>query len=122
MARMAGSTLDQDFSPGLAFADEVYRISGFPLHPIKHLCSFTMVGSFGRHAFRLSEESVAAAIESAIGGSAIELRVSQVADSVFSFKVSCQQVGFYILDCRSYKCSSFKCHFHLWGYGCPNWR
>ena len=86
---MAGSTLDLDFSPGLAFADEVYRISGFLVHPMKHHRSFTIVASFGRHAFCLSEESVTPAIESAIGGFAIELRVSQVADPVFSFKVSC---------------------------------
>ena len=63
MARMAGSTLDLDFSPGLAFADEVYRSSGFPVHRVKHRRPFIMVVSFGRHAFRLSEESVAAALE-----------------------------------------------------------
>ncbi|KAE8773143.1 hypothetical protein D1007_54747 [Hordeum vulgare] len=89
---------------------------------MKHRRSFIMVVSFGRHVFRLSEDTVAAALESVIGGSAIEFRVSQVTDSVFSFKVSCMQVGFHILDLRSFKCSSFKCFFHLWGHGGPNWR
>ena len=97
---MGGSTLDLDFSHGLAFADEVYRHSGVTVHPMKHRRSFIMVVSFGRHVFRLSEDTVAAALESVIGGSAIEFRVSQVTDSVFSFKVSCMQVGFHILDLR----------------------
>lgn len=119
---MGGSTLDLDFSHGLAFSHEVYRHSGFTVHPMKHRRPFIMVIYFGRHVFRLSPDTVAAALESVIGGSAIEFRVSQITDSVFSFKVSCMQVGFHILELRSFKCSSFKCFFHLWGHGGPNWR
>lgn len=119
---MGRSTLDLDFYPGLAFADEVYRHSGVPVHPMKHRRPFIMVVSFGRHVFRLYEDIVAAALESAIGGSAIEFRVSQITDSVFSFKVSCMQVGFHVLDFCSYKCSNFKCFFHLCGNGGPNSR
>ena len=95
---MGGSTLDLDFSHYLAFCEEVFRHSGVTVHPMKHRRSFIMVVSFGRHVFHLSTDTIAAALESVIGGSAIEFRVSQVTDSVFSFKVSCMQVGFHILD------------------------
>jgi hypothetical protein len=40
---------------------------------------------------------------------------------VFSFVVSSKQVGFHILNLRSYACPQFKCYFHLWGHGGPNW-
>ena len=66
--------LDLDFSHGLAFSDEVYRHSGITVHPMKHHRPFIMVISFGRHVFRLSTDTVAAALESVIGGSAIEFR------------------------------------------------
>ena len=77
---MGGSTLDLDFSHGLAFSHEVYRHSGFTVHPMKHRRPFIMVISFGRHVFRLSPDTAAAALESVIGGSAIEFRVSQITD------------------------------------------
>src|SRR4051812_1798257 len=83
--------------------------------------AFTLVVSFSRHDFRLDEYSVAAALESALGGSAIDLWVSYIADKVFSFNVSCKAVGFHIVDTRSYSCPQFKCYFHLWGNGGPNW-
>ena len=71
--------------------------------------------------FQLDEDSVAAALEAALGGSAIDLMVTCIKDKVFSFVVSCKQVGFHIVDSRSYACNQFKCYFHLWGNGGPNW-
>ena len=62
---------------------------------------------------------MAAALEAALGGSAIDLRVSHVKDKVFSFQVSCMQVGFISMDLRSFACDLFKCYFHLWGNGGP---
>ena len=81
-----------------------------------------MVVSFTRHNFRLDEDSVAAALESAIGGSAIDLSVQLIKDKVFSFIVSCKRVGLLILQLRSFACPQFKCFFHLWGNGGPNWK
>ena len=72
MDSSSGSTLDLDFSRGRVFADEIYNASGFTVHPMENLGSFTLVVSFSRHDFRLSEDSVAAALESALGGSAID--------------------------------------------------
>lgn len=121
MNSTGGSTLDLDFSPGAMFADDVFRHSCFSVHPMDHRRPFIMVVSFSQHVFRLSEDSVAVVLESAIGGSTIDLVVKQVKDSVFSFSVSCKQVGFHILDLWSYKFPSFKCLFHLCCNGGPNW-
>ena len=63
-----------------------------------------MVVSFGQHDFRLSDDSVVAALEAAIGGSAFELGVSCIRDKVYSFNVSSKQVGFCVLDLRSFAC------------------
>ena len=116
-----GSTLGLDFSKGRVFADEIYKASGLTVHPEADRGAFTLVVSFSRHDFRLNEDSVAATLESALGGSAIDLWVSYIADNVFSFNVSCKEVGFHIVDTRSYSCPQFKCYFHLWGNGGPNW-
>ena len=80
-----------------------------------------MVVSFARHSFRLSLENVALALESAIGGYCSQLKVSCLRDQVFSFHVSCKEVGFFILHQRSFVCPKFKCFFHLWGHGGSDW-
>ena len=85
------------------------------IHPLGHRRPFILIVSFSRHAFRLSEDSVAAALEAAIGGSAIDLHVDHIKDKVYSFQVSCKQVGFIIMDLRSFACDLFKCYFYLWG-------
>ena len=77
--------------------------------------------SFSRHDFRLDEDFVAATLEAALGGSAIDLMVTYIKDKVFSFVVSCKEIGFHIVDSRSYACPQFKCYFHLWGNGGSNW-
>ena len=116
-----GSTLGLDFSKGRVLADEIFKSTGHMVHPSGHRRSFILVVSFSRHAFRLSEDSVAAVLEAVIGGSAIDLHVDHIKDKVYSFHVSCKQVGFLIMDLRSYACDLFKCYFHLWGNGGPNW-
>ena len=73
MDSSSGSTLDLDFSRGRVFADEIYRASGLTVHPMDGRGAFTLVVSFSRHEFRLDEDSVAAALESALGGSTIDL-------------------------------------------------
>ena len=120
MGSHGGSTLGLDFSPELKFADEIFRSTGCSVHPMNGRRSFKLVVSFSRHIFRLNEDSIAAAIESAIGGSAIDLQVSHIKGKVFAFHVSCKQVGFFIIDLRSYSCYDFKCYFNLWGNGGPN--
>ena len=73
MGSHGGSTLDLDFSKGLAFADEVFRSCGKCIHPTNDTGRFIMVVSFSRHIFCLDEDSVAATLESAIGGYTIDL-------------------------------------------------
>jgi hypothetical protein len=82
---------------------------------------FTLVVSFGRANFRLSEESVGIALEAAIGGFCGHLKVSLLRERVYSFVVSSKQVGFEIIKKRFYSCQQFKCYFNLWGLGGPNW-
>ena len=105
---MGGSTLDLDFSAGSIFADKVFFSCGKSIHPSDDTSHFIMVVSFSRHDFCLNEDSVAAALESAIGGSAIDLFVQRIKGKVFSFVVSCKQVGLCILKLRSYACTHFK--------------
>ena len=121
MVFSSGSTLGLDFSKGLEFADNIFRSTGFSVHPTDSTGHFTLVVSFSRHDFRLNDHSVAAAPEAAIGGSAIELGVSCIRDKVYSFNVSYKQVGFHVVDPRSFAWPQFKCYFNLWGCGGPNW-
>ena len=121
MVFSSGSTLGLDFSKGLEFADTGFRSTSFSVHPTEDTGHFTLVVSFSRHVFRLDDHSVAAALEAADGGSAIELGVSCLRDKVYSFNVSSKQVGFFIVDLRSFACPQFKCYFNLWGRGGPNW-
>ena len=120
MGHHDGSTLDLDFSKGMAFAEEVFRSCGKCIHPVNDTGHFIMVVSFSRHIFRLDDDSVAAALESKIGGSAIDMSVQFIKDKVFSFIVSCKRVGLLILQLRSFACPQFNCFLHLWGNGGPN--
>jgi hypothetical protein len=113
--------LGLDFSSGIIFAKRARSEFYITVHPTKDSMHFTMVVSFGRSKFRLSEDNVSLALESAIGGLCDELKVSLIRDRIFSFTVSCKQIGFMILQKRVHSCPQFKCYFHLWGRGGPNW-
>jgi hypothetical protein len=60
-------------------------------------------------------------LQSSVGGEAGLFRVSQLADRVFRFLLSCRIVGFAVYRLRSYSCSMFKAYLHLWNSGGPNW-
>ena len=95
-----GYTLDLDCSPRAAFAEKVYDCYGSMIQPSDESGHLTMVVSFSRHSFRLNEGG--GYLEATIGGYVIDLPVSCIKERVFSFNVSCKQVGFIILDLRSY--------------------
>jgi hypothetical protein len=97
--------LGLDFSPGLSFAKRVRREFFSTVHPSKDSYHFTMVVSFGRSSFKLTEDTVSLALESAIGGLCDELKVSLLRDRVFSFTVSSKQIGFLIYQTRSFSVS-----------------
>ncbi|KAM0827262.1 hypothetical protein ACQ4PT_068312 [Festuca glaucescens] len=111
-----------DFSHGINFAKDVKYKFNKEVHPIASSGNFIMVVSFGRASFKLEEDLVGISLEAVIGGFCGQLKVSMIRDRVFSFCVSCKEVGFHILKLRKFSCTQFKCCFHLWGRGGPNWR
>jgi hypothetical protein len=111
-----------DFSHGYSFADEIKRRFRTTVHPLTKADHFLLAISFGRATFKLNEDSVSLALESCIGGLCDDLCVIQLSDRVFRFLVSTRYVGFLVYAMRSFTCESFKCYFHLWGNGGPNWR
>ena len=114
-------TMGLDFSRGYDFAKEVKRIFLSTVHPTMNSDQFIMVVSFARANFRLDVDTVAIALESAIGGLCGSLHVSLLHDRTFSFVVSSKLVGFHIYKLKSFVCKQFKCFFHLWGRGGPHW-
>jgi hypothetical protein len=112
---------DLDFSHGINFAKDVKNKFHKEVHPSSSSGHFLMVVAFGRATFKLEEDLVGIALESAIGGFCGQLKVSQLQDRVFSFTVSNKEVGFHILKLRKFACKLFKCFFYLWGRGGPNW-
>lgn len=41
---------------------------------------------------------------------------------MFSFSVSCKDVGFMIYKLKSFSCKAFAIYFFLWSGGGPNWK
>jgi hypothetical protein len=111
-----------NFSHGINFAKDVKNKFNVDVHPSPEVGQFSMVVSFGRANFRMEEDLVSIALEAVIGGFCGELKVTLLRDRVFSFCVSTKEVGFHILKMRRFACAQFKCFFHLWGRGGPNWR
>jgi hypothetical protein len=93
-----------DFSDGISFAKNVRKRFLSNVHSSRDSENFTLMVSFGRASFRLSEDSVGIALEAAIGGFCGSLKVSALSERVFSFVVSSKEVGFYILNHRYYAC------------------
>jgi hypothetical protein len=121
MAVHAAIALGLDFSPGKALALHVWRTLRSHVHPSRESGNFIMVVSFGRSSFRLDEDNVSLALEAATGGFCDDLKVSLIRDRVFSFSVSSKVVGLLLLRRKFYSCPQFKCYYHLWSFGGPNW-
>uniref|UniRef100_A0ACD5VRG0 Uncharacterized protein n=1 Tax=Avena sativa TaxID=4498 RepID=A0ACD5VRG0_AVESA len=122
MAVYESLSMGLDFSPGFSFKAEIKRRFRTTVHPIGKANHFLLAVSFGRSNFRLNVDSVSMALESCIGGLCDDLSVLQLQDEVFRFSVSLKIFGFMVYSLRSYVCDQFKCFFHLWGIGGPNWR
>jgi hypothetical protein len=113
--------LGLDFSHGAIFSSNVRKRFGSTMHPLGSSDHFYMVVSFGRAKFKLTEDSVGIALEASLGGLCDDLMVTQLSERVFWFSVNAKHVGFMVYDLRSFSCAQFKCYFHLWGHGGPNW-
>ncbi|KAJ1255823.1 hypothetical protein BS78_K154700 [Paspalum vaginatum] len=112
-----------DFNTGLQFQDEVRRIFKSPVHhPLPSSNgSFLLLVTFRRFLFRLTEESVALALQSCLGGRAECFHVKFLSNNHFRFSVFSKEVGFYVYKLRRVIGPSFDCFFHLWSNGAPHW-
>ena len=102
-----------DFTPGCHFAADIKRSFFSMVHPTFDSGHFIMVVSFGRASFKLTDDSVALALEVVLGGFSDKLQVSILRDRTLSFNVSSKQVGFRIFRARYFNCKHFVCTFHL---------
>jgi hypothetical protein len=93
-----------------------------PVSPSLDDPSFHLIVSFGRANFRLDANLVGFALQCCLGCTGSDLRVTPIRGRVFKFTVISKAIGFMIYHLRSFSCPSFKCFFHLWGLGGPNWR
>jgi hypothetical protein len=117
----ASLKLGLEFSHGKNFSKDVRSKFHSAVHPSSSSGHFIMVVSFGRANFRMDEDLVALALEACLGGFCGELLVSTLKDRVFTFAVASKAVAFHILKLKQYRCQQFKCYFHLWSGGGPNW-
>ena len=62
------SSMGLDYSHGIDFAKEIHNLFSTTVHPNRYSGHFIMVVSFARANFRLSDDSVAIALEAVIGG------------------------------------------------------
>src|SRR4051812_32886830 len=108
MAVHAVMSLGLDLEPGMKLVDQVHWLFKRTMHP-DGSGDFILVVSFVRHSFRLDEDSVSLALESAIGGYCSKLKVSRLQDQVFPFHVSCKDVGFFIFHQCTFVCPKFHC-------------
>lgn len=120
---MAGLS-DLNFDPGIKFASLVLQCFGCMVSPtVAHSpTAFHLVASFSRSAIRLNEDSVGLILQSCLGGSAKNFHVLHLSGWMFSFSVSCKNVGIMIHKLRSFSFKFFAIFFHLWSGGGPNWQ
>lgn len=111
------SLLHWDFSPGLAIESQVSAKFGsmvhFSLDNPGSSKEFFLVVSFSSTSFKLTEESVALALQSCIGGLSMRFRVLQLSDRRFRFSVASNRVGHFIYGLKDRIWPDFICHFHL---------
>jgi len=112
-----------DFDLGLQFQDEVRRLYKSPVNHPHHSPdgSFFLLVTFRRHLFRLTEDSVSLALQSCLGGHALDFHVTFLSNNHFRFSVFSKQVGFHVYRLRRVITSTFDLYFHLWNNGTPHW-
>jgi hypothetical protein len=107
--------LHWDFSPGLAFEDQVRRRFGSTVHfsPSSGAKEFFLVVSFSSASFPLNEESVGLALQCCIGGDRLGFRVFKLSDARFRFSVASNKVGHFVYGLKDRIWPDFVCHFSL---------
>lgn len=114
---------DLDFRLGLEFERSV--VARFDRlvssSPASSQPAFILVASFGRSSIRLNEDSMSLLLQACLGGIAKDFHVKYLLGWMFSFQVSCKDVGLMVYHLKSFACKSFAVFFFLWGNGGPNW-
>lgn len=72
-----------------------------------------MLVTFRRFLFRLTEESVALALQFCLGGRSSDFHVKFLSNNHFHFLVFSKEVGFHVYNLRRITTSSFDVFFHL---------
>jgi hypothetical protein len=98
--------------------DLVQQYTSTPPRPLDR---FFLLATFRRFLFRLTEESVALALQSCLGGCADKFHVKFLSTNHFRFSVASKHVGFLVYNLRRVISSSFDVYFHLWNNGTPHW-
>mgnify|MGYP006961251905 CR=1 FL=1 len=98
------SLLHWDFSPGLAIESQVRdkfqsTVHFSPANP-RSAKEFFLVVSFSSASFPLTEESVALALQSCIGGISSGFRLLRLSDHRFRFSVASNRVGHFSMVLR----------------------
>ena len=110
-----------DFSHGKKFRKEILHFGSSVHHTLATPSrSFFLLVTFRGYTFRLTEESVAFALASCLGGAPAGFHVQYQSDRHFCFSVANKAVGFHVYSLRRFIGNHFDAYFHLWRDGSTN--
>jgi hypothetical protein len=112
-----------DFSHGRKFQKEILQLFGSSVHHTLATPSgsFFLLVTFRRYTFRLTEDSMAFALASCLGGAPAGFHVQYQSERHFRFSVANKAVGFHVYSLRRFIADHFDAYFHLWRDGSANW-